>query len=175
MSIEVKRALRNSILLPTLTYESRETWTWNRAQQSRVRAVEMSHLSGACRMTRCDGERNESMYERCGMGNHANGMNCGVVEWVKINSLRWFGHTERMKSEEFVKKVYMSERVCPYSRGRPPGRCRDRVKEYMYERGAARKRGLDSAKREYLDRERWRLFCRGHSLGVPGESEASEV
>ncbi len=35
VSMEVKRSLRNSILLPTMTYGS-ETWTWNRAQQSRV-------------------------------------------------------------------------------------------------------------------------------------------
>ena len=33
--VEVKRGLRNSILLPTLRYGS-ETGTWNRAQQSRV-------------------------------------------------------------------------------------------------------------------------------------------
>ena len=30
---------------------------------------------------------------------------CGVVEWVKKNTLRWFGHIERKNSEEFVKKV----------------------------------------------------------------------
>ncbi len=60
---EVKRGLRNSVLLPTLTYGS-ETWTWNRGQQSRVRAVEMSYLRGACRVARWDGESNESMYER---------------------------------------------------------------------------------------------------------------
>ncbi len=53
-------------------------------------------------------------------------------------ALRWFGHTERMKSEEFVKKVYVSEGVGPSSRGRPPRRWRDRVKEHMYERGASR-------------------------------------
>ncbi len=39
VSMEVKRGLRNNILLPTLTY-GLETWTWNRAQQSRVCAVE---------------------------------------------------------------------------------------------------------------------------------------
>ncbi len=50
VSMEVKRDLRNSILLPTLTYGSK-TWTWNRAQQSRVRAVEMSYLRGACGVT----------------------------------------------------------------------------------------------------------------------------
>ncbi len=63
-------------------------------------------------------------------------VNCGVVEWVKRSPLSWFGHIERMGSEEFVKKV--SESVGPDSRGRPLGRWRDRVKEYMCERGASR-------------------------------------
>ncbi len=54
-----------------------------------------------------------------------------------------------MGSEEFMKKVDMSESVCPNSIGRPPVRWRDRVKEYMYERGATRRGGLDQAKREY--------------------------
>ncbi len=47
VSMDVKRGLRNSILLPTLTYGS-ENWAWNGAQQSRVRAVEISYLRGAC-------------------------------------------------------------------------------------------------------------------------------
>ncbi len=45
VSMEVKRGLRNSVLLPTLTYGS-EAWTWNRAQQLRVRTVEMSYKEG---------------------------------------------------------------------------------------------------------------------------------
>ncbi len=94
-----------------------------------------------------------------------NGVNCGVEEWVKRNTTRWFGHIERMRSEEFVKKVYMSESVGPSSRGKSRGGWRDRVKEYMCERGAARGERLDQAKRECLDRERWRLFCCGHTLG----------
>ncbi len=61
-----------------------------------------------------------------------------------------------MGSEEFVNKVYMSESVGPNSRGRPLGRWRDRVKEYMCERGATRRGGLDQTRRECLDRERWR-------------------
>ncbi len=116
-------------------------------------------------MTNWDGESNESVYERCGMGSQANEVNCGVVEWVKRNTLRWFGHIERMGSEEFVKRVYMSERVGPNSRGRPIVRWRDRVKEYMCERSAIRGGGLDQARRECLDRERWRFFCWGHPLG----------
>ncbi len=61
--MDVKRGLRNSILLPTLTYGS-ENWTWNGAQQSRVRAVEMSYLRGACGVSRWHGLNNESVYEK---------------------------------------------------------------------------------------------------------------
>ncbi len=81
-----------------------------------------------------------------------------------------------MRSEEFVKKVYMSESVGPNSSGRLLGRWRDRVKEYMCEKGATRGGGLDQAKRECLNWEMWRLFCRGHPLGdTPGGGEASEL
>ena len=79
MSIEVKRCLRNSILLSTVTYGS-ETCTWNRAQQSRVCGVEMSYPRGACGVTRWERESNESVYERSGMEPCANGVKCGVVE-----------------------------------------------------------------------------------------------
>ncbi len=97
-----------------------------------------------------------------------NGVNCGVVEGVKRNTVRWFGHTEMMGSEEFVKKVYMNESMGSNSIGRPPGRWRDREKKkkkYMCERGATRVGRLDEAKRECMDKERWRLLCHGHPLG----------
>ena len=48
-------------------------------------------------MTRWEGESNESTYER---------IKCGVMEWVKRNTLRWFANKERKKIEEFMKKVY---------------------------------------------------------------------
>ena len=46
-------------------------------------------------MTRWDGESNESMYERCGMGTHANGVNYGVVEWVMRNTLKYRGEVSQ--------------------------------------------------------------------------------
>ncbi len=64
VSMDMKRSLSNSTLLPTLTYGS-EYWTWSRAQQSRVRAVEMSYLRGGCGVNRWDGVSNVSVYERC--------------------------------------------------------------------------------------------------------------
>ncbi len=50
--------------------------------------MEMSYLRGACEVTRWDGESNESVYKRCGMGSRAKGVKCGVMEWVKINTMR---------------------------------------------------------------------------------------
>ncbi len=65
-------------------------------------------------MTRWEGESSESAYEGSSMGACASGVKCGVVEW--------FGYTEMMKSEEFVRKVYVSEIEGPSRRGRPLGR-----------------------------------------------------
>ncbi len=42
--------------------------------------MEMSYLRGTSGVTKWDGESNEGMYERCGMGSHGNGVNCAVVE-----------------------------------------------------------------------------------------------
>ncbi len=79
VSMDVKRGLRTSTLLPTLPYGS-ENWTWNGVQQLRVHAVEMSYLRGACRVNRWDGLSTESVYERCGMRQCGNGVGCTVVE-----------------------------------------------------------------------------------------------
>ncbi len=57
-------------------------------------------------------------------------------------------------------------------RGRPLGRWEDGVKEYVSERG----NGLEWARRECMDRERWRSVCRGHPLGdASAGSEALEL
>ncbi len=104
------------------------------------------------------------MYERCGMRRRGTGVGSCVVEWVKRNNLRWLGHLERMENEECVEKVYQSSVEGPNRRGRPLGRWEDKVKEYVSERGA-RGNGLEWARRECMDRERWRSVCRGHPLG----------
>ncbi len=82
VSMEVRRDLRNTVIVPTLTYASK-TWAWNESQRSRVQAVEMSYLRSACGVSRMDGMRNESVYERFGMCHVGEGKNCGVVEEVK--------------------------------------------------------------------------------------------
>ncbi len=80
-----------------------------------------------------------------------------------------FGHAKKMNNEKIMKKVYVSKTEGPDRRGRPFGRWKDRVKEYMSERGATRGGSLEQARRECLDKERWRLFCHGHPEGARGQ------
>ncbi len=80
-----------------------------------------------------------------------------------------------MRREKFVKKVCVNENVGPDSRGMPLGRWKDRVKEYMCERGAARGRGQEQARWECLDRGSWSLLlwllpCGMFLEGVRGQS-----
>lgn len=60
-------------------YES-ETYTWNRAQQLRVCAAEISYLREAYGVTGWDSENNKDVYERCNMRMCAYGMKCGLVK-----------------------------------------------------------------------------------------------
>ena len=88
------------------------------------------------------------------MVSYANGVKCSLVEVVKRKSLRWFGHLEKKKSEEFVKKVYVTEIDDPRRRKRRPVvRWIDRVKEYMHERHADRGGGIKKARRGCVHRE----------------------
>ncbi len=98
----------------------------------------MSYLRSACGVQRLDGESYESVYNRFGMTSKGEGMKCGVVEGVKHNTLRWFGHMERMIKYVMTKRVYMSIVDVVGARGRPPVKWGDRVLEYMRERGERR-------------------------------------
>ena len=161
MSTEVKKNLRNSIVLPTLTYGS-ELWKWNAAEQAKIKAVEMQYLRGAMGRTRMDGVRNMEVYEYFGMNENAVGMDCGVVEWVKRSSLRWYGHVRRMSEERMAKRVFESYVSGENGRGRPPITWEGKVEGYIRERVTGGVRGLEVAKEICLDRNLWKTFCHGH-------------
>ena len=50
-------------------------------------------------------------------------------------------------------------------RGKPVVKWKDRMKEYMHGRIPDRGGEIELARMECVDRERRRLFCRGHHLG----------
>lgn len=53
-------------------------------------------------MSRWEGESHEDVVECFGMGVTAWGVICGVVEWVKCGTLRYFGHVTRMNGDDSV-------------------------------------------------------------------------
>ncbi len=60
--------------------------------------------------------------------------------------------------------------------GQPLVKWRDRVQEYVRERGEGSLRKLEQARRERQDRERWKLFCHGHPLvGAPRSRRQNEL
>ncbi len=65
-------------------------------------------MQGACGVSRWDGESNKDMYGRFGMSKAAVGMDCGVIDWVKQSTLRWYGNVMRMNECSFTKRVYES-------------------------------------------------------------------
>jgi hypothetical protein len=59
-----------------------------------------------------DRTTNERIREICGLKQ-------SVVERMKVNTLRWFGHMERKNEEKLTKIIYKAERVSEKRRGRP--------------------------------------------------------
>ncbi len=124
-----------------------------------MQAVEMRYLRSACGVSRMDGMSNESVYECFGMCPTGEWKKCGAVE-VKQQTLKWFGHMKHMEESKMTRRVYVSETEGGNFRGRPPVKWRERVERYL--------RNFEQARRKCMNRERWKLFCRGHPLvGAP--------
>ncbi len=69
------------------------------------------------------------------------------------------------------KKVYLSETKGLQRRGMPLRKWKAKVKEYISDKGMHREGGLEQAKRECLEKERWRLFCHGYPFGGSAQRE----
>ncbi len=65
---------------------------------------------------------------------------------------------EQMEESKMTRRVYVSEIEDGNDIGRPPVKWRDRMQEYIRERGEGPLRNLEQARGECLDRERWKLL-----------------
>ncbi len=97
-------------------------------------------------------------------------MDCGVVEWVKRSTLRWYGHMLRMNECDFTKRVYECTIEGRGVRGRPPVKWINRLEEYWRERERAGGRGMECTERECLNRDTWRQLCLHHTTKVPSST-----
>ncbi len=85
VNMEIKKALYDSIIVPTLIV--RETWMQNKGQRSAIQAVEIKYLRGGCGLNSMGGESNKSVYGKFGMSVQGEGRYFGV-EVVKHSTLR---------------------------------------------------------------------------------------
>ena len=92
----------------------------------KIRSVETSYLRDACGVTRRDRMMSVDLRERCGVDGD-------VLGSIRRNTLRWFGHMERMDDERLTKRVYKSKVEGERVRGRPRMRWMDGVKTYVNE------------------------------------------
>ncbi len=90
-------------------------------------------------MNRMDSESNENVYGRFGMTIKGEGMSCGMVEVVKLSTLRWFGHLERLCEREMT-RIHKREIDAGSLRGRPPVKWEDSVGVRERERERERER-----------------------------------
>ena len=144
VSMEVKRAMYESILVPTVLYGA-ECWTMKAEDRRRVNVLEMSCLRSMCGVTRWDRVRNEEIRRSVGV-------EASLSDRVDRCVLRWFGHVERMDETRMVKKVYVSSVDGVRGRGRPGKVWMDGVNDALDKRGWT----LEQARVEVHDRVCWR-------------------
>ena len=101
-SVESKRDVRVSIILLSLIHAS-ETLTRNSAQPSQIlHGVEVSNIRRVRGLSRWNGECDVN--ENFDKDASIKGIKC-KVKWVKLGTLRWCGHVERLS----LLKVYVFE------------------------------------------------------------------
>ena len=55
--------------------------------------------------------------------------NAAIIETVRLNRLRWFGHVQRMEENRISKRVFYMNLGTTRLRGRPRNRWQDEVRE----------------------------------------------
>ena len=77
-----------------------------------------------------------------------------IIETIKLNRLRWFGHVHRMEENRLPKRVLNMNLGTTRLRGRPRNRWQDEVRE------DGRIVGGEGWQEKVHDREKWKKLLR---------------
>src|SRR5215468_3024833 len=163
LSMEAKKAVYNSVVVPTVLYGSK-TWVCQNKYVSKINAVGMRYLRSACGKTRRDKIKNEWIRNECGIKATLNDV-------YERSTLRWFGHVERMSNKRLTKRVYKEKVDGKLGKGRPKKRWLDGVNgiiknreiRSMKNKRACQKQlmNLMEAKEVCKNRSEWRKIVKG--------------
>src|SRR5215469_12530642 len=87
MSLEMKRRIFESIVIPKVMYGS-DTWSLNAKERNDLEVFEMKGLRSICGVSIRDRVRNVGIRERCGWER-------GLLSRYEQNVLKWYGHVIR--------------------------------------------------------------------------------
>jgi hypothetical protein len=85
---------------------------------------------------------------------HASVKKPTIIETIRLNRLRWFGHVQRMEDNRIPKRVLCINLGTTRLRGRPRSRWQEEVKE------DGRKVGGEGWQEKVHDREEWKKLLR---------------
>src|SRR6266496_1083474 len=126
-----------------------ETWETRLEDMNRLVRAERSMVRAMCRVSLKDGKSSEELLSRLGI--------VSVVEIVKKDRLRWFGHVERKMAEDWISKYRELEVDGGRGKGRPKKtwkQCVDR------DRGKYDMLGVNTVKPD--DKDMRRKCCSSH-------------
>jgi len=119
ISKKLKLRLKNTIMDKLLTYAS-ETWTLTKRYRKQLNVFERKvhrRILGQV----YDNEK-ESWKILTNKEFYASVKTCTIVETIRLNRLRWFGHVQRMEENRISKRVLYMNLGTTRLRGRPRNR-----------------------------------------------------
>ena len=143
LGMDVKRALYEKVIVPTVTYGS-ELWGMKERERQKLNVFEMRCLRSMCGVSRLDRLRNDVVRRMTGVRKE-------LAVRVDRNVLRWFGHVERMDDDRLLKKVVSARVDGRGARGRPRFGWMDGVKKALGDRMDVRE-----ARERARNRGEWR-------------------
>jgi hypothetical protein len=126
ISKKLKVRLKNTIIDKTLTYAS-ETWTLTKRDRKQLNIFERKvyrRILGPVYDNEKENWRiltNKEIYARV--------KNPTIIETIRLNRLRWFGHVQIMEENRIPKKVLYMNLGTTRLRGRPRNRRQGEVRE----------------------------------------------
>ncbi len=126
ISLKTKVRVYESLVLSVLLYNA-ETWTLKVADESRLRAFEMSGLRRICGVSLRDKWRNSDIKALLEI-------DCDVVEKIRRRRLSYFGHVSRMKPDRIPLRMLNGRLHGSRPRGRLRRKWLDVIEEDCQER-----------------------------------------
>jgi hypothetical protein len=142
--LSLKGKIYVSCIRPSLIYAS-ETWAMKEMEVARLVRVERQMVRRMCGFSLWNKKKSEELLGMLGLES--------VGNILRRGRLRWFGHVERKRDDDWVKGCVFYEAEGKRPRGRPVKKWMDNIKEDMKLFGLKRN--------DAQDRARWRSVIGG--------------